>query len=173
MYDWPSTPLPQQSICDKNCDHWACNLKLSAIKHPTVKFTTQKYSTKRSCPFNYNSPLQFRKWNTKRYTMNWFYIMYAYRSTVWKSVFLLHPDCTYYQERKYYQCLVLGTFWKWILSQKNQRVLVLWIPYGHSLRYHSFKQKQGLFHRFNPHSTMARSHITRNRHFLESISFSF
>ena len=26
--------------------------------------------------------------------MNWFYIMYAYRSTVWKSVFLLHPDCT-------------------------------------------------------------------------------
>ena len=35
-----------------------------------------------------------------------------------------------------------------------------------SSRYHSFKQKQGLFHRFNPRSTMARSHTTRNRDFL-------
>ena len=25
-----------------------------------LKFTTQKYSTKKSCLFNYNSPLQFR-----------------------------------------------------------------------------------------------------------------
>ena len=36
-----------------------------------------------------------------------------------------------------------------------------------------FKAKQGLFHSFNPHSTMARSHTTQNRDFLESISFSF
>ena len=27
---------------------------------PWLKFTTQKYSTKKSCLFNYNSPLQFR-----------------------------------------------------------------------------------------------------------------
>ena len=44
-----------------------------------LKFTTQKYSTKKSCLFNYNSPLQFRN---KTSTMNWFYIMYEYRSTV-------------------------------------------------------------------------------------------
>ena len=68
---------------------------------------------------------------------------------------------------------MLGTFWKLILSKKNQRVLVSWMPYGRSSRYHSFKQKQGLLNSFNPHSTMARLHTTRNRNFLESISFSF
>ena len=36
-----------------------------------------------------------------------------------------------------------------------------------------FKEKQGLFHSFDLHSTMARSHTTQNRDFLESISFSF
>ena len=35
-----------------------------------------------------------------------------------------------------------------------------------SSRYHSFKQKLGLFQSFNPHSTIARSHTTRNRDFL-------
>ena len=33
-----------------------------------------------------------------------------------------------------------------------------------------FKAKQGLFHSFDPYSTMARSHTTQNRDFLESIS---
>ena len=47
------------------------------------------------------------------------------------------------------------------------------MPKGRSSRYHSFKAKQGLFHSFDPHSTMARSHTTQNRDFLESISFSF
>ena len=47
------------------------------------------------------------------------------------------------------------------------------MPYGRSSRYHSFKKKLGLFHSFNPHSTIARSHTTRNRDFRESISFSF
>ena len=37
------------------------------------------------------------------------------------------------------------------------------MPYGRSSRYHSFKKKQCLFHGFNPHSTMARSHNTWNR----------
>ena len=32
-----------------------------------------------------------------------------------------------------------------------------------------FKAKQGLFHSFDPHSTMARSHTTQNRDFLESV----
>ena len=57
-----------------------------------LKFTAQKYSTNRSCLFNYNSPLQFRN---KTVHNELVYIMYAYRSSVWNSVFLLHPDCTY------------------------------------------------------------------------------
>ena len=68
---------------------------------------------------------------------------------------------------------VLGTFWKLILSKKNQCVLVSWMPHGRSSRYHSFKQKQRFFHSFNPHSTMARSHTKGDRDFLEPISFSF
>ena len=43
------------------------------------------------------------------------------------------------------------------------------MPYCRSSRYNSFTQKQGLFYSFNPYSTMARSHTTRNRDFLESI----
>ena len=42
--------------------------------------------------------------------------------------------------------------------------------HGRSSRYHSFKQKQGLFHIFNPHRTIARSHTTWNCDFFESIS---
>ena len=34
-----------------------------------------------------------------------------------------------------------------------------------------FKAKQGLFHSFDPYKTMARSHTTQNRDFLESISY--
>ena len=34
-----------------------------------------------------------------------------------------------------------------------------------------FKAKQGLFHSFDPYNTMARSHTTQNRDFLESISY--
>ena len=60
-----------------------------------------------------------------------------------------------------------GYFLKINSQQKNQCVLVSWMPYGLSSRYHSFKKKQGLFHSFNPHST------TRNRDFRESISFTF
>ena len=86
------------------------------------------------------------------------------------------PDRIWFQMQLYLprtKSWVLGNFWKLILSKKNQCVLVSWMSYGRSSRYHSFKQKQGLFHSFNPHSTMARSHTTRNRDFLESISFSF
>ena len=69
--------------------------------------------------------------------------------------------------------LGIGYFLKMNSQQeKNQRVLVSWMLYSHSSRYHSFKQKQGLFHRFNPHSTMAGSHITQNRDFLESLTHS-
>ena len=64
---------------------------------------------------------------------------------------LIVPRAT--QERKYYQSWVLGTFWKLILSKKNQCVLVSWMPYGRSSRYHGFEQKQGLLNSFNPHST--------------------
>ena len=43
---------------------------------------------------------------TKRWTMNyWFYIVYAYRSTVRKYVFLLHPDCTYLTRTKRFSML--------------------------------------------------------------------
>ena len=35
-----------------------------------------------------------------------------------------------------------------------------------TIRYDTFKQTQGLFHSFNPHGTMARSHSTRNRDLL-------
>ena len=91
--------------------------------------------------------------------------MYVYRSTVWKSVFLLHP----LQERKYYQRWLLGSFWKLILSKKYQCVLVPWMPYGRSSRYHSFKQNQGLFHNLKPLSKMARSHTTRNRDVFDPI----
>ena len=62
-----------------------------------------------------------------------------------------------------------GYFLKFILSKKNQRVLASWMPYCRSSRYNSFTQKQGLFYSFNPYSTMARSHTTRNRDFLEYI----
>ena len=41
-----------------------------------------------------------------------------------------------------------------------------------AIAYLVFKKKQGLFHSFNPHSTMARSHTTRNHDFRESISLS-
>ena len=74
-----------------------------------LKFTTQKYSTKKSCLFNYNSPLQFRN---KTSTINWFYIMYEYRSTVWKSAFLLHPDRTYLTRTKILPMLGTGYFLK-------------------------------------------------------------
>ena len=48
----------------------------------------QKYCSKKSCLFNYNVHLHS---GTKRYTMNWwFYIGYAYRSTVIPYVFLLY-----------------------------------------------------------------------------------
>ena len=104
--------------------------------------------------------------------MNWFYIVYAYHSTVWKSLFLLHSDCTYLTRTKILPMLGTGYFLKINSQQKNQCVLVSWMQHGRSSR-HSFKQKQGLLNSFNPHSTMARTHTTRNHDFLESISFSF
>ena len=135
-----------------------------------LKFTTQKSSTKKSCLFNYNSPLQFRK--KKRFTMNWFYIMYAYRSTVWKSAFLLHPDCTYLTRTKILSMLGTGYFLT-INSQQEKPMCRSAVNAVRPFFTISKKQKQSLFHSFNPHSTMARSHTTRNRDFLESISFSF
>ena len=95
------------------------------------------------------------------------------RSTVWKSVFPLQPDCKYLTRTKILSMPGTGYFLKVNSQQKNQRVLVSWMLYGRSSGYHSFKQKQGLFYSFNPHRTMARSHTTRNRDFLEPISFSF
>ena len=93
------------------------------------------------------------------------------RSTVWKSVFPLQPDCTYLTRTKILSMPGTGYFLKVNSQQKNQRVLVSWMLYGRSSGYHGFNQKQGLFYSFNPHRTMARSHTTRNRDFLESISF--
>ena len=49
---------------------------------------------------------------TKQYTMNWFYIVYAYLSTVWKYVFLLHPDCMYLTRTKTLSMLGTGYFLK-------------------------------------------------------------
>ena len=43
-----------------------------------------------------------------------------------------------------------GYFLNFILSKKNQCVLVSWMPYCRSSRYNIFKQKQGLFYSFNP-----------------------
>ena len=40
---------------------------------------------------------------------------------------------------------------------------------GPSFTISQFKAKQGLFHSFDPYSTMARSHTTQNRDFLESV----
>ena len=82
-----------------------------------LKFTTRKYSTKKSCLFNYNSPLQFR--NKTVYNELVLYIMYAYRTTVWKSVFLLHPDCTYLTRTKILSMLGTGHFLK-INSQQEK-----------------------------------------------------
>ena len=94
--------------------------------------------------------------------MNCFYLVYAYRSSVWKSPFLLHPDCTYQEPHKN-ENIVNAEYWvlfeNLIPSKKNQCVLVSWMPYGRSSRYHSFKQKQGLLiNSFNRHSTNARLH---------------
>ena len=65
---------------------------------------------------------------TKQYMMNWFYTVYAYLSTVWKYVFLLHPDCTYLTRTKTLSMLGTGYLLKiakkLILSEKNQCVLV-------------------------------------------------
>ena len=49
---------------------------------------------------------------TKQYTMNWFYIVYAYLSTVWKYLFLLHPDCMYLTRTKTLSMLGTGYFLK-------------------------------------------------------------
>ena len=54
-----------------------------------LKFTTQKYSTKKSCLFNHNSSLHSE---TTKY---WF--------IAWKYVFLLH---VFNKKPKYYQCWV-------------------------------------------------------------------
>ena len=63
-----------------------------------------------------------------------------------------------------------GYFLKINSQQENPMCpRVVPVPYGRSLRYHRFKQKQGLFYSFNnPHSTMTRLHTTRDRDFLES-----
>ena len=76
-----------------------------------LKFTTQKYSTKKSCLFNYNSPLQFR--DKTVYNELVLHNVCAYRTTVrWKSVFLLHPDCRYLTRTKILSMLGTGYFLK-------------------------------------------------------------
>ena len=72
-----------------------------------------------------------------------------------EHTYLMHAHPSLYTGKGYCHCWVLGTFWKLILSKKNQCVLVSWMSYGRSSRYHSLKQKQGLLYSFNPHGTMA------------------
>ena len=46
---------------------------------------------------------------TKQYAMNWFYMVYAHLSTVWKYVFLLLPDWTHLTNLKTKILSMLGT----------------------------------------------------------------
>ena len=76
-----------------------------------LKFTTQKYNTKKSCLFNYNSPLQFRNKTV--------YNELVLQCIVWKSVFRLHPDCTYLTRTKILS--MLGTWYFLKINSQQEK----------------------------------------------------
>ena len=97
--------------------HFSRKNLLQSIKYTLTKiyYTKMQHSEIVSVQLPLASSIQ----KQNGYTMNWFYIMYAYRSTVWKSLFLLHPDCTYLTRKKILSMLGTGYFLK-INSQQEK-----------------------------------------------------
>ena len=74
--------FPQKIIKRK---HFSRKNLLQSIKYTLSKvYYTHTHKKKKSCLFNYNSPLNSE---TKRYTMNWFYIVYAYRVVLFENLY--------------------------------------------------------------------------------------
>ena len=74
--------FPQKIIKRK---HFSRKNLLQSIKYTLSKiYYTHTQKKKKSCLFNYNSPLNSE---TKRYTMNWFYIVYAYRVVLFENLY--------------------------------------------------------------------------------------
>ena len=87
--------FPQKIIQRK---HFSRKNLLQSIKYTLTKIYYTKNRTKKSCLFNYNSPPQFR--NKTVYNELVLHSVRIPRSSVWKSVYPLQPDCTYLTRTK-------------------------------------------------------------------------
>ena len=110
FYDFSSDPqVPAKKLLNENI--FPAKIYSSILNMLWLKFTTQKTELRnRVCSIT-TRPLNSE---TKRYRMNWFYIVHAYRVVLFENLYF------------YYTLIarVLGSFWKLILSKKNQCVLV-------------------------------------------------
>ena len=85
-----------------------------------LKFTTRKYSTKKSCLFNYNLPLHFRN-KTVHIVYNEL-VLHNVRIPQYClkiCIYILHPDCTYLTKTKILSMLGTGSFLKINSQQEN------------------------------------------------------
>ena len=85
-----------------------------------LKFTTRKYSTKKSCLFNYNLPLQFRN-KTVHIVYNEL-VLHNVRIPQYClkiCISILHPDCTCLTKTKILSMLGTGSFLKINSQQEN------------------------------------------------------
>ena len=106
--------FPQKIIQRK---HFSRKNLLQSIKYTLTKIYYTKNRTKKSCLFNYNSPPQFR--NKTVYNELVLHSVRIPRSTVWKSVYPLQPDCTYLTRTKILSMPGTGYFLK-INSQQEK-----------------------------------------------------